>query len=244
MAKKDLAYGSWRPRFCVSVGLADLKISLDINTATPRQVPKVIVGGSVERENTVPCDTRVGTGCRKPSIVGRWIDIKNSPLTAIRTRSRRRIIRSGDDIPVKVTDMSKSNEYWGRDDLILTKHIPSPILSSSPRGRGQDGQQGSPWKRLRCAEQMWRMPERDASSLPKRRRKTSQSVSKRENRDTDPCGSTRNGITDEREHFQGEKGRERGQARKDCLATTLHHYQLGLQNIWIFRGDSSRKNKL
>jgi len=61
MAKKDLACGSWRPRFGVPVGLADFKISLNINTATARKISKVIVGGGVEREDTVPCDTRVGT---------------------------------------------------------------------------------------------------------------------------------------------------------------------------------------
>lgn len=68
MAKKDLACGSWRPGFGIPVRLADFKISFDVNTATAQKIAEVIVGSVVEREDTVPCDTRIGTCCRSGSV--------------------------------------------------------------------------------------------------------------------------------------------------------------------------------
>lgn len=69
MTKKDLACCSWRSRFGIPVRLADFKICLDINTATARKIAEVIIGSGVEREDSVPCDTRVRTDCQKQSIV-------------------------------------------------------------------------------------------------------------------------------------------------------------------------------
>jgi len=44
MTKEDLACSSRRPRFGIPVRLADFKVRLDVDTATPRKIAEVIVG--------------------------------------------------------------------------------------------------------------------------------------------------------------------------------------------------------